>query len=613
MHWFTKSICLGALAFAPPIHFGLTVAHGQVADPSVDPLESGVLHLPLDRVDSRRVLGRGSSIIGVKDGGLALDGRSILKVPQSSEISHAPTGFTIVMWVNPFALGRGQQMLLAKNCYSLDQREWSLMLDADGRFRAYIRQGNWKTIEAADLNVQPGRWYQLALVKEATRMKLYVNGEYRDELPLSRPIPKTEAAVTIGGVDDQGRIWQTFWGAMDEVQIYPEAKSAKAIAAGYQPVNQVLKIPSIGPEYRLWGGKESVPKTQELKRVEGTTFHVIKKYEPSVDGYRFLHGVAIAVHRNQLFASFGHNRGAENTGSEEARYAVSTDLGKTWSEPRTIDAGNEDLAVSHGVFHHHEGRLWAYLGAFHGFRQDVHTRAYVYDDEANRWEPRGVVCEDGFWPMQQPLKMGNGRWIMSGLQVGGRNPAAVAISEGDDPLKWRVVVIPESAPGNVWGESTVIVEGSQVLNIARYGARPIALAARSSDGGEHWTKSVASNMPMVTSKPYAGTLSTGQKFLIATTTADSGGRRSPLTIALSEPGEQAFSRVLEIRPALFDEGVGESHKNAALAYPYAVEHKGRLYVAYSNNGGGVGRAGEPRSRANNNSAELAVIPLSELQ
>ena len=176
-----------------------------------------------------------------------------------------------------------------------------------------------------------------------------------------------------------------------------------------------------------------------------------------------------------------------------------------------------------------------------------------------------------------------------------------------------MVVIPESAPGNVWGESTVIVEGSQVLNIARYGARPIALAARSSDGGEHWTKSVASNMPMVTSKPYAGTLSTGQKFLIATTTADSGGRRSPLTIALSEPGEQAFSRVLEIRPALFDEGVGESHKNAALAYPYAVEHKGRLYVAYSNNGGGVGRAGEPRSRANNNSAELAVIPLSELQ
>jgi len=51
------------------------------------------------------------------------------------------------------------------------------------------------------------------------------------------------------------------------------------------------------------------------------------------------------------------------------------------------------------------------------------------------------------------------------------------------------------------------------------------------------------------------------------------------------------------------QGPRESHPNAALAYPYAVQHDGHLYVGYSNSGGRGG---------NHNSAELAVIPLSRL-
>jgi hypothetical protein len=117
---------------------------------------------------------------------------------------------------------------------------------------------------------------------------------------------------------------------------------------------------------------------------------------------------------------------------------------------------------------------------------------------------------------------------------------------------------------------------------------------------------------MATSKPYTGMLSTGQRYLICTTTADSGGRRSPLTIALSRLGEEMFSKVFLIRHALFPDGPGESHSNAKLSYPYAVEHNGKLYVGYSNSGGGAGRVGEGRELWNNNSAELAVIPIDGL-
>ena len=52
---------------------------------------------------------------------------------------------------------------------------------------------------------------------------------------------------------------------------------------------------------------------------------------------------------------------------------------------------------------------------------------------------------------------------------------------------------------------------------------------------------------------------------------------------------------------------------ASLAYPYAIEHAGHLYVGYSNSGGGVGRVGTGRELWNNNSAELAVIPIAALQ
>jgi hypothetical protein len=85
-----------------------------------------------------------------------------------------------------------------------------------------------------------------------------------------------------------------------------------------------------------------------------------------------------------------------------------------------------------------------------------------------------------------------------------------------------------------------------------------------------------------------------------------------LTIAVSRPGETAFSKVFVIRHAEHPGGPGESHGKAALAYPCAIEHKGKLYVGYSNSGGGVGREGKGRELWNNNSAELAIIPVEKL-
>ncbi|MCX6908750.1 MAG: exo-alpha-sialidase, partial [Verrucomicrobia bacterium] len=267
--------------------------------------------------------------------------------------------------------------------------------------------------------------------------------------------------------------------------------------------------------------------------------------------------------------------------------------------------GEGNLGVSHGVFLSHAGRLWAFMGAFYDKFSHTHTRGYSLNETTGSWEPRGVVIDGGFWPMQEPQKMADGNWIMAGARVShgydvvGDLPA-VAISHGDDFTKWDRVVIP-LAPnlGRVWGESTVIVEGKHIINISRYGGKALALVSVSEDHGRTWTPSAPSNLPMATSKPYAGILSTGQRFLVCTTTADTGGRRSPLTIAVSKPGESTFSKVFLIRTSVFDGTPGVSHPKADFSYPYAVEHEGRLYIGYTH-----------KSHAAN---ELAVVPIAALK
>jgi hypothetical protein len=363
--------------------------------------------------------------------------------------------------------------------------------------------------------------------------------------------------------------------------------------------------------FPLWDESQPLPTAADIPGLRDVTFHVIKKWDQKSDGYTFLHGVGLGWHKGKLYASIGHNKGVENTVSEEAQYRVSSDNGRTWSELRVIDAGDEaDLAVSHGVFLSHKGKLWAFHGAYYNKMERIHTRAYSLDEHTVQWTKHGVVIRNGFWPMNQPVQMADGNWIMPGIAAGPYSndrvfPAAVAISHGDDFTHWDYVEIP-TARGidKMWGESAIWVDEKRVFNVARYGGGAVALVAASDDYGRTWTASRVSNLPMATSKPAAGTLSTGQRYLICTMAKNNGGKRSPLTIAVSRPGENTFSRVFVIRRSRHDGQSGESAENLSLAYPCAVEHEGHLYVGYSNNGG---------RRGNLNSAELAIIPIKSLQ
>lgn len=559
---------------------------------------------PLDVVSpSLQIHGTAKPAAGAVDQSLVLDGSSVMELKDSAKL--ATGAFTVSLWFNPYALEGEQQMLIGKNRYSLNERQWGLILEPDGHLKAYLHQNGWSTISCAE-PLKAGSWHFAALVVESAKATLYLNGKLAGETKLKQPIAATEAPVTLGGIFDDGRARQTFHGAIDEVRIEPQALRA----IPYQPVTATHEVPKPKTaDFPVWDASQKLAEAKGLPVLDGVEFHIIKKWNKEVDGYTFLHGVGLCWHKGKLYASIGHNKGDENTVTEEAQYRVSEDGGKTWSELRAIDAGEEnDLAVSHGVFLSQGGKLSAFHGAYYNKMERIHTRAYSLDEASGQWVKHGVVIENGFWALNEPVKMRDGNWIMPGISAGpysntGVFPAAVAISHGDDFTKWDFVGIPVYEGIRLWGESSIIVDGPNVLNIARYGGKALALISKSTDYGRTWTTMGESNLPMTTSKPAAGMLSNGRRYLVCTNAANNGGRRAPLTIAISEPGKELLSKVFVIRHAEHN-GPGESNPKASLSYPCATEHDGKLYIGFSNNGGRKG---------NLNSAEMAVIPIERLR
>jgi len=568
---------------------------------------------PLDAVDADVIIHGSAQIApGAKGKSLALDGRSVIELGDSSHLNQGSEGFTFSVWFNPSGAFHANQVIAAKARYSSAERQWSLILEPGSTLKAFLHQGNWKTISTGE-KIQPDQWHQVVLSVGGGTATLYLDGRPIGETMLAQSIPDTGIPITVGGVDDNGKLLQTFRGRVDEARFEPRALGAAEVAAGYQPVGVAVAAPKETPKPAtpaapVWLSDQPVPLAAELGELKGTQFHIVKAMEPNLDGgYKWLHGVALVWHKGKLYASFGNNKGSENTVGEEARSRVSEDGGKTWGETFTIATPNEpNLGISHGVFLSRGGELWSFHGAFYGSKlmdpaAKVHTRAYKLNEATGSWESKGTVIEGGFWPMQEPQKMDDGNWIMSGLRVGDGHPAAVAISHGDDLTRWDLVVIPKSAPVTMWGESAVIVDGKRVQNFARNQSKLLVLTAVSEDYGRTWSESSPGNLPMVQSKPYAGTLSSGQRYLICTTTAEMADptvkhHRAPLTIAVGRAGENGFRKIFRIRDSVCPESPGRSNPAANLSYPYAVEHDGALYVGFTNNG-----------------AELAVIPIKALQ
>lgn len=356
----------------------------------------------------------------------------------------------------------------------------------------------------------------------------------------------------------------------------------------------------------LWNSALPVPSLSQIQELDTVSIRSVFRNDPEMDGYHFLHGVTITSHRNELIATWANNKGAENTQSEVVRWSISTDDGVSWSAPQIAVQAEEGTGASHGAVLSVNGEVWGFFPHFKGLRE--HVRTFAYRLEANQWREISCIADAPFWPLNEPILLENGDWIMPGVWVGGawgakNNTAAVALTHGDFS-KWRIVALPKPADLVMWGECGILQQENSLVCLSRcWHDRPVALYSISRDNGKTWTELAASNLPMTDSKPCVGNLRDGRGYLIGSTTLDGGTARYPLTIALASQGGLPFSAIRSIRRGGPNEQTG---KRMTLSYPYACEANGKLYVAYS-----AAWIGE-RIHNDSNSAELAVIPLSAL-
>lgn len=518
-----------------------------------------------------------SESAGVEGSSVVFDGDSVLEVNDSPHLTNDQNGFTLIAWVNPYVLSGDQQMIVAKNRYSLNERQWGVMIDKDNRFRLYVWQGRWVTVEC-DTKPKPGHWHQIGVSIQPDNAALWVNGKLAGEGSLTKPIPQTDAPLTFGAVDDNGRVWQNFFGALDDIRLFARPVAAEKIAAAYKQVSSTHKVPAPPQPFTLWTGPPIPSDVEQIPFAAGIEHHTINR--PADNDYKFLHGAAIVQHRDVMYANWANSPVDENGPHETLRGRRSNDHGVSWSKLEIIAPGFEgEERHSHGVLFVHQGELWTICARFgvgtEGRRfPGLKGEAFVLDEQTDRWHSRGIVMNN-CWPYDEPVRMANGNFITGGQDKDGL--PVVAISHGDDLTRWDTVLIPyppKLAPS--FAETTVWAQGNRVTAIIRGGAN-VAWVAVSEDGGRSWSRARASNLPMPRAKAYLGKLSTGQLYLISNL-----NNRDTLVVSVSEPGVGTLSSMWRIRHGKSDAPrfAGRA-KSKQWSYPYGYEHNGKLYIVYS--------------------------------
>lgn len=514
---------------------------------------------------------------GVQGKSVAFDGQSLLKLKESETLTHSNVGFTLTAWVNPYRTGGGQQMLACKNQYALSQREWGLMIDKDHKFRLYVWQGKWVTVDS-EIRPELGRWYLIGVVVRPSNAELWINGKIVGTVDLAKPIRQTAAPITFGGVDDNGRVWQTLRGAMDEIHIAKGAWDAKEMKKRFQPISATHSIPDAPRPYELWDGPAIPDDVTKIPFAAHSVTSII--HQPTGRQHKFLHGAAMVEHKGVMYANWANSPVHENGPDETLRGKRSTDGGATWSKLEVIGPGFKgDERHSHGVLFVHKGQLWTICARFgvgaKGRRfRGLKGEAFVLDEKTNQWRSLGIVM-DNCWPYDEPVKLGNGNYITGGQDKDGL--PVVAVSRGEDLTKWDTVSLPfESALQPSFAETTVCADGVEVTAVIR-GGSGVAWVSTSEDGGRTWSVAVASNFPMPRAKAYLGKLSNGQRYLVSNLKD-----RNTLVISVSRLGERTLSAMFRVRHGKSEAPRFPGHaKSSQWSYPYAYEYKEKLYVLYS--------------------------------
>jgi hypothetical protein len=337
----------------------------------------------------------------------------------------------------------------------------------------------------------------------------------------------------------------------------------------------------------VWDPAVPFPSTQEMRELDIVTHVSVERAQPG--GYHYLHEATIAWHRDKFYLGWANHPTKETGDHDELIRGCSSPDALHWSKPEIWAQAPliGTTSINQPRLFSHKGKLYVFFTCWRKEHVPA-TEIFILNDNTGEWEWQEESTISVFVPFCSPQRMDNGNWIIGGSSHW--NDAAVAISDGDNFLKWTKVVIPRPDNLKLLYPETAIVNrrNNNLLAFCRpqQHTRDVpdawsAPVAESHDGGYTWTTLGLSNFPLAPSQPFAGKLSTGHNYLLTNNLED---ERCLLSIALTEPDGKFFRHIFKVRHQqwprirLFENSLG---KPTELAYPTAIEHNGNLYIAYS--------------------------------
>ena len=344
----------------------------------------------------------------------------------------------------------------------------------------------------------------------------------------------------------------------------------------------------------LWSSEVPFPLKSEAPFPANAEHFIVQdgNLEPE---YKFMHETAIGFCGDELIFGWYNNVEKELQGKTIQRARRSFDFGATWTEPEIVMDRNSDSGTMYvGLqFMTVDNTLYLLTNLESHAERPVHCLLAKYDPEKKSWIELSPIAER-FLSMQAPILNAQGNYIVSGSyaakpgQTFASTPA-VYVSQGQDIERpWRLVRLDMNEKVNVFAETGVVVDGSNVLAVTRREDSPFPNFYESRDWGETWRSAPNHEFPAVHSKFAAGKFSDGIRYIVfnmpsftrladgtVDVTSIEANSRDSLAIAIARPDENAFSHVYMISDPT------TTSRLATSFYPCVVEHDGWVYVSYT--------------------------------